>query len=94
MERIEQAIGGEEAQGALGSALDPNEELAELIATNFGEDREGAVQAQIKRIARAARRGVHAPAGSAEDERNPLQPLLATLRSWAARAPGGPGLAR
>ena len=45
------------------SALDcPHRGLAEQIASTFGEDREGAVQAQIKRMLERARRGVHAPA--------------------------------
>ena len=83
VERIEQAIGGDEAQGALGSALDSHtDELAELIATNFGEDREGAVQAQIKRILEQ-RDEEFMRRISADDESNPLKPLLATLRTWA-----------
>ena len=83
LERIEQAIGGEEAQGALGNALDTHtDELAELIAENFGEDREGAVQAQIKRILEQRDEDFMRRL-SADDESNPLRPLLATLRSWA-----------
>ncbi len=83
VERIEQVIGGEDAQGALGSALDTHtEELAELIATNFGEDREGAVQAQIKRILEQ-RDEEFMRRLATDDESNPLKPLLATLRSWA-----------
>ena len=55
VERIEdelrRALGGEEGPGALGQALDTHsEELSERIAATFGEDREGAVQAQIKRM--------------------------------------------
>ena len=83
VERIEQAIGGDEAQGALGSALDSHtDELAELIASHFGEDREGAVQAQIKRILEQ-RDEEFMRRLATDDESNPLKPLLATLRSWA-----------
>ncbi len=82
VERIEQAIGGEDAQGALGSALDSHtDELAELIATTFGEDREGAVQAQIKRILEQ-RDEEFMRRLSADDESNPLGPMLAMLRNW------------
>src|SRR5829696_1991152 len=53
VERIEEglrrALGGDEGPGALGEALETHsEELPEQIAQTFGEDREGAVQAQIK----------------------------------------------
>ncbi len=87
VERIEQnlqrALGGEEAPGALGSALDAHsEELAEQIASAFGEDREGAVQAQIKRMLEQ-RDEEFMRRLAAEDERNPLAPVLAAVRNWA-----------
>ncbi|HSD22760.1 MAG TPA: hypothetical protein VLB79_00380 [Solirubrobacterales bacterium] len=87
VERIEdglrRALGGEEGPGALGQALDAHtEELSESIAATFGEDREGAVQAQIKRmLEQRDEEFLHRL--TAEDERNPLGPMLATLRNWA-----------
>jgi hypothetical protein len=87
VERIEEglrrALGGEEASGALGEALESHsEQLSEQIASTFGEDREGAVQAQIKRMLEE-RDEEFMRRLSAEDERNPLGPVLASLRSWA-----------
>ena len=87
VERIEdglrRALGGEEGPGALGQALESHsEELSERIAETFGEDREGAVQAQIKRmLEQRDEEFLHRL--TAEDERNPLAPMLATLRNWA-----------
>ena len=86
VERIEdglrRALGGEEGPGALGQALDAHtDELSEHIAATFGEDREGAVQAQIKRmLEQRDEEFLHRL--TAEDERNPLGPMLTTLRSW------------
>ncbi len=87
VERIEEglrrALGGEDASGALGEALESHStELSEQIASTFGEDREGAVQAQIKRMLEE-RDEEFMRRLSAEDERNPLGPMLASLRSWA-----------
>lgn len=87
VERIEEglrrALGGEEGPGALGQALDSHsEELAEQIADTFGEDREGAVQAQIKRML-DERDEEFMRRLSADDERNPLGPIMTTLRAWA-----------
>jgi hypothetical protein len=86
IERIERelarALGSEEAPGALGEALGSHaDDLAELIATTFGEDREGAVQAQIKRILEE-RDDEFLRRLAADDEHNPLHPMLAGLRSW------------
>jgi hypothetical protein len=86
VERIEEglrrALGGEDAPGALGEALETHtESLAEQIATTFGEDREGAVQAQIKRMLEQ-RDEEFLRRLTADDERNPLAPMLATLRNW------------
>src|SRR5215208_4586172 len=87
VERIEdglrRALGGEEGPGALGQALESHsEELAEQIADTFGEDREGAVQAQIKRML-DERDEEFMRRLSADDERNPLDPIMSSLRSWA-----------
>jgi hypothetical protein len=87
VERIEEglrrALGGEEGPGALGQALESHsEELSEQIASTFGDDREGAVQAQIKRMLEE-RDEEFLRRLTAEDERNPLGPMLTTLRSWA-----------
>jgi hypothetical protein len=87
VERIEdglrRALGGEEGSGALGQALEAHsEELSEHIAATFGDDREGAVQAQIKRMLEE-RDEEFLRRLTAEDERNPLGPMLATLRNWA-----------
>jgi hypothetical protein len=86
--RIEEALGRtlgtEEAPGALGAALESHTgSLSELIAETFGEDREGAVQAQIKRILEQ-RDEEFLRRLSSEDERNPLAPMLNALRRWTA----------
>jgi hypothetical protein len=86
VERIEEglrrALGGDEGPGALGQALESHsEELSEQIAATFGEDREGAVQAQIKRML-DERDEEFMRRLSADDDRNPLEPMLATLRNW------------
>jgi hypothetical protein len=87
VERIEEglrrALGGDDAPGALGQALESHsEELSEQIAATFGEDREGAVQAQIKRmLEQRDEEFLHRL--TSEDERNPLAPMLVTLRNWA-----------
>jgi hypothetical protein len=79
---LERALGGEQGAGALGDALETHsDQLAELIAENFGEDREGAVQAQIRRLLEQ-RDEEFTRRLSADDENNPLRPLLASLRAW------------
>jgi hypothetical protein len=81
-EGLQRALGNDDAPGALGSALDTHSgELSELIAETFGEDREGAVQAQIRRILEE-RDEEFMRRLAADDDRNPLGPMLATLRSW------------
>jgi hypothetical protein len=87
VERIEdglrRALGGEEGPGALGEALESHtEELSEQIAETFGEDREGAVQAQIKRMLEQ-RDEEFLRRLTVDDAHNPLAPMLSTLRSWA-----------
>ncbi len=86
VERIEselqRALGDGEGAGALGAALEGHsDQLAELIAATFGADREGAVQAQIKRIL-DERDEEFVRRLAADDERNPLGPMLASLRNW------------
>src|SRR5829696_1602950 len=82
-EGLRRALGGEEGPGALGQALESHsEELSERIAATFGEDREGAVQAQIRRMLEE-RDEEFMRRLSAEDDRNPLGPMLSTLRTWA-----------
>jgi hypothetical protein len=81
-ENLQKAIGDGEAPGALGSALESHSgELSEMIAETFGEDREGAVQSQIRRILEE-RDEQFLQRLSADDERNPLAPMLASLRNW------------
>jgi hypothetical protein len=81
-ENLHQALGDGEAPGALGSALESHSgELAEMIAETFGEDRECAVQSQIRRILEE-RDEQFLQRLSADDERNPLGPMLASLRNW------------
>lgn len=86
VERIEQnlkkALGDGEAPGALGAALDSHSgDLSELIAETFGAGREGAVQSQIKRILEQ-RDEEFVRRLAADDESNPLGPMLANLRRW------------
>lgn len=86
VERIEdglrRALGTDEGPGALGQALDSHSDLlAEQIAETFGEDREGAVQAQIKRML-DERDEEFMRRLSADDDRNPLAPMLSSLRTW------------
>jgi hypothetical protein len=83
-EALRRALGAEDAPGALGSALEAHSGgLAELIAETFGEDREGAVQAQIKRILEQ-RDEEFLRRLSSEGEQNPLAPMLSALRRWTA----------
>ena len=82
-EGLRRALGDEEAAGALGQALEAHsDELSEQIAATFGGDREDAVQAQIKRML-DERDEEFMRRLSADDERNPLGPIMATLRTWA-----------
>jgi hypothetical protein len=81
---LKSALGADDAPGALGAALESHSgDLSELIAETFGEDREGAVQAQIKRILEQ-RDEEFMHRLSSEDERNPLAPMLTALRRWTA----------
>jgi hypothetical protein len=83
-EALKRALGAEDAPGALGAALESHSGgLSELIAETFGEDREGAVQAQIKRILEQ-RDEEFLRRLSSEDDQNPLAPMLSVLRRWTA----------
>jgi hypothetical protein len=87
VERIEDSLrrvlGDDEAAGALGQALDAHSDvLAEHIASTFGEDREGAVQAQIRRMLEERDEEFMRRLG-ANDEHNPLRPVLSTISQWA-----------
>jgi len=83
-EALRRALGAEDAPGALGVALESHSGgLSELIAETFGEDREGAVQAQIKRILEQ-RDEEFLHRLTADDDRNPLAPMLSALRQWTA----------
>jgi Uncharacterized protein conserved in bacteria (DUF2130) len=86
-ERIEselrKAFGSEDVEGALTAALEGHStELSEQLAALFGEDREGAVQAKIKQSLED-RDQAFLDRLSADDELNPLRPLLTTVRNWA-----------
>src|SRR6266540_2611641 len=73
----------EEVEGALNSALEGHsEELSEQLAALFDEGRDTAVHAKIKRTLEE-RDQAFLDRLSAEDELNPLRPLLSTVRSWA-----------
>jgi hypothetical protein len=79
---IRQAFGSEDAAGLLGATLeDHSSELSEQLAALFGEDREGAVQAQVKRLL-AERDEEFMRRLASDGERNPLSPVLANLRNW------------
>jgi hypothetical protein len=81
-ETLRRALGADDAPGLLGAALESHSGgLSELIAETFGEDREGAVQAQIKRILEQ-RDEEFLRRLSSEDDRNPLAPMLAAMRRW------------
>ncbi len=82
-DEIRRAFGSEEVEGALNSALEGHsEELSEQLAALFDEGRDTAVHAKIKRTLEE-RDQAFLDRLSAEDELNPLRPLLSTVRSWA-----------
>ena len=82
-EEIRRAFGSEEVEGALNAALEGHsEELSEQLAALFDEGRDTAVHARIKRTLEE-RDQAFLDRLSAEDDLNPLRPLLATVRSWA-----------
>ena len=80
---IRRAFGSEDVDGALTAALEGHSsELAEQLAALFDDGRDTAVHAKIKQ-ALEERDQAFMDRLSAEDELNPLRPLLATVRSWA-----------
>jgi len=80
---IRRAFGSEEAEGALSAALEGHSsELSERLAELFDDGRDTAVQSKIRRTLEE-RDQAFLDRLSAEDEHNPLRPLLATLRAWA-----------
>jgi hypothetical protein len=80
---IRRAFGSEEIEGGLSAALaSHSSELSEQLAALFDEGRDTAVHAKIKQ-ALEQRDQAFLDRLSAEDELNPLRPLLATVRSWA-----------
>jgi len=80
---LRRAFGSDDVEGALSAALAGHStELSEQLAALFGEGRDTAVQAKIKQ-ALEERDQAFLDRLSAEDELNPLRPLLATVRNWA-----------
>lgn len=80
---IRRAFGSEDVEGALSAALEGHSsELSEQLAVLFDDGRDTAVQAKIKK-ALETRDQAFLDRLSADDELNPLRPLLATVRSWA-----------
>jgi hypothetical protein len=80
---IRRAFGSEEVEGALSAALEGHSsELSEQLAALFEEGRDTAVQAKIRQTLEE-RDQAFLDRLSAEDELNPLRPLLATVRGWA-----------
>jgi hypothetical protein len=80
---IRRAFGAEEAGGLLGTALESHSTgLTEQLAELFDDGRDSAVQARIKSMLEE-RDQAFLQRLSAEDEANPLRPLLTTLRNWA-----------
>ena len=80
---IRRAFGEDESGGMLATALQSHSsDLTEQLAELFGEGRDSAVQAQIKTMLEE-RNQAFLQRLSADDEANPLRPLLTTLRNWA-----------
>lgn len=80
---IRRAFGAEEADGLLAEALEVHSSgLTEQLAELFGDGRDSAVQARIKTMLEE-RDQAFMQRLSAEDEANPLKPLLSAVRNWA-----------
>ncbi|HEX2435565.1 MAG TPA: hypothetical protein VHI76_02840 [Solirubrobacterales bacterium] len=88
VERVEaelrRAFGsGDDEAGVLGQALEVHSSgLSESLAELFGEGRDSAVHARISEMLERRDREFLQRL-SAEDELNPIRPLLTTLREWA-----------
>jgi hypothetical protein len=81
-EAMRRVVGDESSNGALGDALDAQSEgFAERLAEIFGEGRDSAVQAQIRKMLEE-RDEKFMRRLSTEDDDNPLAPVLAAVRTW------------
>lgn len=82
-DEIRRAFGSEEAEGALGTVLEKHSEtLSEQLTELFGDGRDSAVQTKIKAMLEN-RDQAFLERLSANDELNPLRPLLTEVRNWA-----------
>jgi hypothetical protein len=80
---IRRAFGSEDVEGALSAALEGHStSLSDQLAELFGEGRDTAVQSRIKAVLEE-RDQAFLDRLSADDDLNPLRPLLATVRGWA-----------
>ncbi|MDQ2938970.1 MAG: hypothetical protein M3R23_00395, partial [Actinomycetota bacterium] len=87
VERVEaevrRAFGAEESGGLLGAALESHSSgLTDQLAELFEDGRDSAVQARIKEMLEK-RDDAFLRTLSADDEANPLHPVLAAVRNWA-----------
>jgi hypothetical protein len=80
---IRRVFGSDQVEGALATALEGhNAGLSEQLAELFDEGRDSAVHARIKAMLEE-RDQQFLQRLSAEDELNPLRPLISSLRNWA-----------
>jgi len=80
---IRRAFGAEDSGGLLAAALETHSSgLTEQLAALFGDGRDSAVQSRINAVLEA-RDQAFLQRLSADDEANPLRPLLTTVRNWA-----------
>ncbi len=80
---IRRAFGAEDSGGLLATALESHSTgLSEQLAELFDDGRDSAVQTRIKAMLEA-RDQEFMQRLSAEDEANPLRPLLSAVRNWA-----------
>jgi hypothetical protein len=80
---IRRVFGSDEVEGALAAALEGhNTGLSEQLAELFDEGRDSAVHARIKAMLEE-RDQQFLQRLSADDELNPLRPLISSLRNWA-----------
>jgi hypothetical protein len=85
---IRRAFGSEEAGGMLSDALENHSTgLSEQLAALFDEGRDSTVQARIKAML-DERDQAFLQRLSADDELNPIRPLVASLREWAKERRG------
>ncbi|MEK6278384.1 MAG: hypothetical protein AABM29_10275 [Actinomycetota bacterium] len=80
---IRRAFGAEESGGLLGTALESHSiGLTEQLAELFDDGRDSTVQARIRTMLEQ-RDQAFLQRLSADDEANPLRPLLTTIKNWA-----------